>query len=108
MVKLPAEGRLFEKTIGKSALLNPKRYGAMTFFDYARYRLSIFTREEAGAIVAYLEYRRDADSTGIDAPRITAALDGFWQDRAVHAHTSAMLRKHVDNEAAYLRELQRP
>jgi len=107
-VSLPAGGQMFEKTVGKSALVNPRRFGALTFYDYACYRLSIFTREESGAIVAFLEYRRDADPSGFDAPRITAALDGFWQDRAVHAPTCASLRKHVDDEAAYLRGLQRP
>ena len=57
----------------------------MTFYDYARYRLSIFSREEAAAIVGYLEYRRDSDSDGIDTPSITAALDGFWRERAATA-----------------------
>ncbi len=32
-------------------MLNPRRYGAMTFADWARYRLSVFAREEAQAIV---------------------------------------------------------
>ncbi len=35
----------------------------MTWHDHARCQLSVFTREEAGAIVAYLEYKRDADSS---------------------------------------------
>lgn len=106
VVRLPTKARVYEKTIGKSALLNPRRYGAMTFYDYARYRLSIFTCEEAGAILAYLEYRRDSDSNGIDTFSITAALDGFWRKRTAMApHTSA-LRKHLQDEAAYLRDLQ--
>ena len=106
VVRLPTKARVYEKTIGKSALLNPRRYGAMTFYDYARYRLSIFTCEEAEAILAYLEYRRDSDSDGIDTFSITAALDSFWQKRAAMApHTSA-LRKLLEDEAAYLRDLQ--
>ena len=32
---------------GRSAFINPRRYGAMTSYDYARWRLSVFTREEA-------------------------------------------------------------
>lgn len=108
VVKLPVGGHLFEKTVGKSALLNPKRYGAMAFFDYARYRLSIFTQEEARAIVAYLEYRRDSDSDRFDVPSISAALKAFWHERALHAPTSAMLRKHLDDETAYLQQFQGP
>ena len=53
-VNVPIGDQVFEKRIGKSALLNPRRFGAMTFEDYARFRLSVFTREEAAAIVAYI------------------------------------------------------
>ena len=108
VVQVPTKTRTYEKTIGKSALLNPRRYGAMTFYDYARYRLSIFSREEAVAIVAYLEYRRDSDSDGIDTPSITAALDGFWRERAATAPHSSALQKHIEDEAAYIRDLQGP
>ncbi len=80
----------------------------MTFDDYARYRLSIFSREESVTIVAYLEYRRDADTDGIDTPSIAAALDGFWRERAATAPHSSALRKHVDEEAAYIRDRQSP
>lgn len=106
VVKVPTQARVYEKTIGKSALLNPRRYGAMTFYDYARYRLSIFAREEAAAIVAYLEYRRDSDTDGIDTPAITAALEGFWRERSTRAPQASALHKHLDEEAAYLRDLQ--
>ena len=105
VVRVPTKARMYEKTIGKSALLNPRRYGAMTFYDYARYRLSIFTREEAGAIVAYLEYRREADADGIETSSITAALDGFWRERAATAPGSSALKKHIEDEFAYLRDL---
>ena len=47
--------RIYEKAIGKSAFVNPRRYGAMTWHDHARCLLSVFTREEAQAIVAYLK-----------------------------------------------------
>ena len=60
VVDVPTKARVFKKTTGKSALLNPRRYGAIRFSDYARYRLSVFAREEAAAIVEYSEYRRDA------------------------------------------------
>ena len=42
-VTVPAGGRVFVRKSGKSVLINPRRYGAMTVSDYARYRLSIFT-----------------------------------------------------------------
>jgi hypothetical protein len=87
---------------GKSAFLNPRRYGAMTSYDYARYRLSIFTREEAGAIVAYLEYKRDADPDVIDTKAIDAALGSFWLERAQTAPPSQSLRQHVAEQEQYL------
>jgi len=42
-------GQPFERPSGRSRMINPLRYGAMTSFDYARYRLSVFCREEAAA-----------------------------------------------------------
>jgi hypothetical protein len=52
VVTLPAGLSLYRKTIGNSAFVNPQRYGAMTWQDHVRRQLSVFTREEAGAIVA--------------------------------------------------------
>lgn len=66
---------------GGTLLLNPRRYGAITWEDTARFRLSVFTREEAVAIVAYLEWRRDTDTLGVSAPAIQSALDRFWLER---------------------------
>ena len=107
VVKVPLGTRVYEKTIGKSALVNPRRYGAMTWSDQARARLSIFTREEAGAIVAYLEYRRDADPDGVSIREIDAALDGFWRQRAQEAPTQAILKAYLKAEVDYLNDLQR-
>ena len=106
VVRVPTTTRTFEKTIGKSALLNPRRYGATRSFDYARYRLSVFAREEAAAIVEFLEYRRDADTGGLEEAAISAALDAFWLDRSKHAPTQAMLQRYLAEEAAYLQHLQ--
>ncbi len=106
VIRLPMANRTFEKRIGKSAFVNPRRFGAMRFLDYSRYRLSIFSREESEAIVAFLEYCRDRDADGFDAPKISAALDDFWYERARSAPPSAELRRHVEEEAAYLQELQ--
>jgi hypothetical protein len=79
-------------------LINPRRYGAMTWQDHARCKLSIFTREEARAIVAYLEYKRDMDVHGLATDDIKAALDSFWMDRAAHAPEQKDLRESVKAE----------
>ena len=103
VVALPAGPRVYEKTIGKSAFVNPQRYGAMTWHDHARCQLSVFTREEAGAIVAYLEYKRDADSLGLNAEEINAALDSFWRDRVANGPTLQAVRQYSTEETEYLR-----
>jgi len=105
VVKIPAGSRVYEKTIGKSAFVNPRRYGAMTWHDYVRNKLAIFTREEACAIVAYLEWRRDADSLGINKQEIDAALNGFWRQRAKDAPTQEVLKQYIQEEAEYLKGL---
>ena len=106
-VKVPACSHTFDKSIGKSGFVNPRRYGAMTWHDYARSKLAVFTREEAGAIVAYLEWKRDSDTFGIDREEIEAALEDFWRPRAKAAPTQAALRHHVRAEAEYLNNLKK-
>lgn len=90
----------------QSVLLNPRRYGAVTFFDYARFRLSVFAREEAQAIVAYLQHQRDGDREGITREEITAALDTFWLDRAAHAPDHDALTVHLIREAEEFAAIQ--
>lgn len=98
----------FDRKIGKNAFINPRRYGALTFFDYARYRLSVFNRQEAGAIVAYLTYKKEQDPHLPDNAVIEAALDLFWLDRAQQAPTAVALRRYVANEQAYLAAISPP
>ncbi len=105
-VNVPAAGRVFVIKSGKSVLINPRRYGAATAGDYARYRLSIFTREEASAIVAYLEFKRDHDQDGIDKPRLNAALESFWLERARTAPSAETLRRHLADEKEYIQAIQ--
>ena len=62
--------------------------------------------EEARAIVAYLEYRRDADSHGIYQADINAALDQFWRRRTEEAPTQDALRRHLQAEAEYIKDLK--
>ncbi|MFB3853822.1 MAG: DUF6714 family protein [Vicinamibacterales bacterium] len=104
-VTVRAGSRDHERRTGGAALLNPRRYGAVSFSDYARFRLSVFSREEAGAVVAYLEYRRSIDTGGIDTPSIDLALESFWRERAEHAPTTEELERHVAAEQDYFRDL---
>jgi hypothetical protein len=104
VVRIPIDDVIFEKRIGKSALLNPRRFGAMTFGDYARFRLSVFTRGEAVAIVSYLEYRRDLPDA-VDSEDIDAALDQFWRDRAENGPTGRDLADHLHAEARFIRQV---
>lgn len=98
-VDIPAGGRMFQRRIGGSAFVNPRRYGAITFEDYARYRLSVFSREEAAAIVRFLESMRPG---ALDVAAIDAALASFWLGRAASAPIQASLQQHVEEEAAFL------
>lgn len=100
-VDVPIGDRMFRRKIGRSAYLNPRRYGAMTFEDYARHRLAVFSREEAAAIVAYLEHRRSLPDA-VDTDAIDAALELFWWERARHGPQQSALDEHVANEEAYL------
>ncbi len=104
-VHMPGKARTHQKVMGKSAFVNPRRYGAMTSFDYARCRLSVFTKEEAAAIIAYLEFRRDIDRDGIETPDIEAALNSFWRERAANAPDYESIRRCVKKEEDYLNDL---
>lgn len=104
-VDVPTKTRVFVRRIGKSVLINPRRYGAMTFYDYARYRLSVFAREEAQAIVAYLNYRRDSDVHGIYRAAIDGALNLFWRERTANAPLAESLKQHVEEEASFVAEM---
>lgn len=104
-VELSTGTRVFFKKLGKYALVNPRRYGAMTFYDYTRFRLSVFAREEARAIVAYLEYKREADPEGHHKQEINAALESFWLDRAANAPEQRILVQHLEAEENYLKEI---
>ncbi len=107
MVEIPTPVRLFKRTIGKSELVNPRRYGAMTFHDYARYRLSVFTREEAAAICTYLEYRTHAATHDFEKPHLQAALDAFWLERARSAPTAESLRQYLAEQAEFIEAIQK-
>jgi hypothetical protein len=101
-VNVPTKTRVFVRKTGKTTLVNPKRYGALTFYDYARWRLSVFTREEARAIVAYLKYRRASDPYNLDKEQIDAALNLYWLERAENAPPAESLKQHLIEEEEFL------
>jgi hypothetical protein len=102
-VEHPVGGRVFVRRSGRSCLINPRRYGAATWYDHARYHLSVFTREEAGAIVAYLEWKRGSETIGErDRQAIDGALASFWRERARTAPTAASLAEHLAEERDYV------
>lgn len=107
-VKVPGKTRTVVRRFGKSTLINPRRYGAITSYDYARYRLSVFTREEAQAIVAYLRCRRGADPHMLDKDAIDGALNLYWLDRAANAPSAERLVQHVKEEIDFLAEMDSP
>jgi len=98
----PAGDRTLVVRHGKSAFVNPRRYGAITSYDHARWRLSVFTREEADAIVAYLRFKRDSDPDVIDKAAIDAALESFWLERARTAPPAESLERHLSEQEEYL------
>jgi hypothetical protein len=59
--------------------VNPARYGERTWYDQACFRFSMFNREEAAAIVAYLELKRELDE--FERPGIDQALKNYWYGR---------------------------
>ena len=88
---------------GPSSLLNPRRYGAMTWLDHARYRLSVFAREEAGAIVEYLRWRQERERGARneeEAEVIEASLRSFWLERVSIAPTQQELEDRVASDLA--------
>jgi hypothetical protein len=105
--EVPVGLQTFRRGSGGNMLLNPKRYGAMTWSDYARHRLSVFTREEAKAIVAYMTYKREHDTMGLDRSRIDVALKEFWFDRAENAPTHEVVAAHLQEEERFTAALQR-
>lgn len=102
LVEHQVKNQVFERKTGKTAFVNPRRYGGMTFYDYARFRLSIFTREESKALISYLLYRRDSDPYQIEKEQIDAALNLYWYERAVNAPMVESLVQHLREEDEYI------
>lgn len=60
--------------------VNPRRYGDRTWLEATRHRFSVFTRQEARAIVAYLRCKATDDECGRN--RIEQAIKNYWSERA--------------------------
>jgi hypothetical protein len=105
-VNITINQRVFVRRTGRSALINPRRYGAITYAEYAQMRLSVFTREESQAIVAYLRYKRYAVPVEYTREQIDAALESFWLPRAKQAPTAADLRQHLREEQEFMAAVQ--
>lgn len=97
--------KVYVRKTGKDAFINPQRYGALTFYDYSRYRLSVFSCEEAGAIVNYLEFKREHDPGGLNQEQITAALNLFWYEQARSAPGYESIQEHLRTEEEYIAAL---
>lgn len=68
---------------GKNEMVNPLRYGARSSFEAASHRLSTLDAAQAGAVVAYLEYKIDfGELVGFEQARVEEALRNFWRPRA--------------------------
>jgi hypothetical protein len=101
-IELPVGGRGVRRDVGRTALVNPVRYGAIRAEDVARMRLAVFCREEAQAIVRYLGWLRVARRDAVDGEAIGAALERFWFARAHEAPTAADLGAHQETLQAFL------
>jgi hypothetical protein len=98
---MDVSGQTFIRASGRTRLINPLRYGALTFLDYARHRLSVFCREEAAAILAYLEFAYEAPWHEYSRDAIETAIADFWQARASGAPDRALLQQHNAEERAF-------
>jgi hypothetical protein len=98
---MDVNGQTFIRASGRTRLINPLRYGALTFFDYARQRLSVFCREEAAAILAYLEFAYEAPWHEYSREAIETAIADFWKARASGAPDRASLQRHNAEERAF-------
>jgi len=100
-VNMDVSGQTFTRSSGRTRLINPIRYGASTFLDYARHRLSVFCREEAVAILAYLEFAYEVPWHEDSRDAIERSIADFWRARATDAPDRASLRRHIAEERAF-------
>ena len=62
--------------------INPRRYGARTWLDYATFRFSCFNQRQASAIVGFLEFKRSSGGImELEQRMIDDALESYWLAR---------------------------
>ncbi|MBD2073421.1 hypothetical protein H6F86_05880 [Phormidium sp. FACHB-592] len=65
---------------GRGKRVNPRRYGERTWFDEQRHQFAVFDREQARAIMSYLELKRKTDK--FQRNEINQAIANYWSGRA--------------------------
>jgi len=65
----------------KNEKVNPRRFGDQTWLHVRQWRFSLFTKEEAKAILEYLKYK-SAISTDFSKQQILEAIENYWDYRA--------------------------
>jgi hypothetical protein len=67
----------------RSQKVNPWRYGDRTWFDEASHRFAVFNREQAAAIVKYLEFKLGRKGLSRSEKRgIQEAITNYWAKKA--------------------------
>jgi hypothetical protein len=86
--KLSRADPLFHLTHGlddesKGERINPRRFGDRTWFEYQRFKFSIFSVPQVRALIGYLEYKRGLeDLPEFQRAQIEQALRNYWNGRA--------------------------
>ena len=78
---------LFHLTFGltdktKDVLVNPHRYGSLTWYEYESDRFSVFTAQEVDVIVAYLKVKMRQADLEYQREEIAQALRNYWEQAA--------------------------
>jgi hypothetical protein len=64
----------------RAQLINPKRYGNQTWFDYATERFKDFTPAQAAVVVRYLEFKLSSGHlVEFEQQSVKQALANFWK-----------------------------
>lgn len=63
----------------KNAPVNPKRYGARTWYDAKRYRFSVFNNEQVKVIEHYLKFKLiSEDLVDFEEKSVRESLTNYW------------------------------
>lgn len=80
-VKFYLTGGLCEAS--KRTAINPKRYGERSWWEYARFRFSVFSQEQCAAIAAYLRFKLESpELSDQEKVRVGEAVNIYWEPRS--------------------------